>query len=149
MTAPVGNVFAHLDPHGRARRAFLGRASLGLGGLALHTIAGPLGGAPERGTVGEPTGPHFAPRARRVVYLFQAGGPSPFETFDPKPLLRERHGEPLPPSVLGGQRLTGMSGNQSILPLAGSFTGFRRHGECGREVSDLLPHTARIVDRLC
>ncbi|MCA8973991.1 MAG: DUF1501 domain-containing protein, partial [Planctomycetes bacterium] len=93
--------------------------------------------------------PHFTPRARRVVYLFQAGGRSPFETFDPKPMLRRRHGEDLPPSVRGGQRLTGMSGFQARLPLAGSFAGFARHGACGREVSDLLPHTAQLVDRLC
>jgi len=135
--------FDALDPFGRARRAFLGRASLGLGALALRSLAGGGGGAG-----GEPR-PHFAPRARRVVYLFQAGGPSPFETFDPKPLLNARHGEPLPDSVRGGQRLTGMSGNQAILPLAGSFTGFARRGRAGIEVSDLMPHTAAVVDRLC
>ena len=70
------------------RRAFLGQSSLGLGALALHTL-----GEPDRR-------PHFAPRAKRVVYLFQAGGPSPFETFDPKPVLQQRHGEDLPKSVL-------------------------------------------------
>ncbi|HEX5053488.1 MAG TPA: DUF1501 domain-containing protein [Planctomycetota bacterium] len=122
------------------RRAFLGRSSLGLGALALRSLWS--GGD-------APHGPHFAPRARRVVYLFQAGGPSPFETFDPKPLLQQRQGEDLPKSVLGGQRLTGMSGNQAILPMAGSFTGFRRYGSAGLFVSDLLPHTARIADQLC
>ncbi|MBL8754268.1 MAG: DUF1501 domain-containing protein, partial [Planctomycetes bacterium] len=133
------NAYDALDPSGRARRAFLGNASLGLGALALRSLPG-----------GEaPRGPHFAPRAKRVVYLFQAGGPSPFETFDPKPLLRERHGQPLPDSVRRGQRLTGMSGNQAILPLAGSFVGSRPHGRAGIEVGDLLPHTAAVVDRLC
>ncbi len=130
-----------LDALARARRAFLGRGTLGLGALALHS----LGLAP----ADTPRLPHFTPRARRVVYLFQAGGPSPFETFDEKPLLRERHGEALPPSVLGGQRLTGMSGNQAILPMAGSFTPFRQHGRSGLHISDLLPHTARIADQLC
>jgi hypothetical protein len=126
------------DPFFWSRRAFLGRAAGGLGALALRTL---LPGAPSL--------PHFAPRARRVVYLFQAGGPSPFETFDPKPLLNRRHGEPLPKSVLGEQRLTGMSGNQAILPMAGSFTPFGRHGRAGIDVSALLPHTAQIVDKLC
>jgi hypothetical protein len=136
------DAFDTLDPFGRARRALLGGGSLGLGALALRSLG--LGGD----DVPAP-GPHFAPRCKRVVYLFQAGGPSPFETFDPKPLLNARHGEPLPDSVRNGQRLTGMSGNQAILPLAGSFTPFRRHGRTGIEVSDLLPHQAAIVDRLC
>jgi hypothetical protein len=85
----------------------------------------------------------------RVIYLFMAGGPSQIETFDYKPVLNARNGEQLPDSVRQGQRLTGMSGNQSSLPLAGSQFGFRRHGEHGAWVSDLLPHTARIVDDLC
>jgi len=119
------------------RRAFLGQSSLGLGALALHTL-----GEPDRR-------PHFAPRAKRVVYLFQAGGPSPFETFDPKPVLQQRHGEDLPKSVLGAQRLTGMSGNQATLPMAGSFTGFRQYGRSGLSISDLLPHTAKVADQLC
>jgi len=93
--------------------------------------------------------PLVAPRARRIIYLFQAGGPSQFETFDPKPLLNARHGQPLPDSVRQGQRLTGMSGHQALLPLAGSFTGFRQHGSNGLWVSDLLPHTAAIADELC
>jgi len=122
------------------RRAFLGTSSLGLGALALRSITGDV----------EPTrAPHFAPRARRVVYLFQAGGPSPFETFDPKPLLQQRHGEQLPASVRGGQRLTGMSGFQASLPMAGSFTNFQSYGDSGLEVSDLLPFTAQLADRLC
>jgi hypothetical protein len=66
--------------------------------------------------------PHIAPRAKRIIYLFQAGGPSQLETFDYKPLLNEQNGEPLPDSVRQGQRLTGMSGNQANLPLAGSLS---------------------------
>ncbi|MCB9877029.1 MAG: DUF1501 domain-containing protein [Planctomycetes bacterium] len=129
-------------PLALGRRAFLGNTALGLGGLAMRWLGGGDDATP-------PRGPHFTPRARRVVYLFQAGGPSPFETFDPKPLLRERHGEDLPDSVRNGQRLTGMSGFQARLPLAGAFCDFARHGKSGTWVSDLLPHQAQVLDRLC
>jgi len=132
------------------RRHFLGASALGLGNLALAALApGQLAGpANPQGQLALPR-PRVAPKARRVIYLFQAGGPSQFETFDPKPLLNEHHGEPLPDSVRKGQRLTGMSGNQSVLPLAGSFTGFKQYGSNGLWVSDLLPHTAAIADELC
>jgi hypothetical protein len=129
------------------RRHFLGASALGLGGIALQSVLGDQRLTTPAGTVLR--GPHFPAKARRIVYLFQSGGPSQFETFDPKPLLRDRHGDPLPDSIRQGQRLTGMSGNQSILPLAGSFTEFKRYGRCGAWVSDLLPHTAGIVDDLC
>ncbi|MFO0830163.1 MAG: DUF1501 domain-containing protein [Phycisphaerales bacterium] len=127
------------------RRHFLGASALSLGGIALSSLFADAS-AMAGGTLGAP---HLRPKARRVIYLFQAGGPSQFETFDPKPLLRERHGAALPDSVRQGQRLTGMSANQAILPLAGAFTNFARHGNCGASVSDLLPHTAKIVDDLC
>jgi hypothetical protein len=124
------------------RRHFLGASALGLGALALDSIARASGQEPPRGLQ------HRA-KAKRVIYLFQAGGPSQFETFDPKPLLREKQGQELPDSVRQGQRLTGMSGNQATLPLAGSFTNFQQHGRSGRWISDLLPHTAKIADELC
>jgi Protein of unknown function (DUF1501) len=92
---------------------------------------------------------HFPAKAKRVIYLFMAGGPSQLETFDYKPLLNQRHGEQLPDSVRMGQRLTGMSGNQSSLPLAGSFCNFSQHGRNGTWVSELLPHTAKVADELC
>jgi hypothetical protein len=92
---------------------------------------------------------HHPPRAKRVIYLFQSGGPSQLETFDYKPLLRERNGEPLPDSVRQGQRLTGMSANQAILPMAGSIFPFQQHGSGGTWISDLLPHTAGIADDIC
>jgi len=120
------------------RRAFLQRSTFGLGALAMHSLSGIGGHEPTRP-------PHYAPRAKRVVYLFQAGGPSPFETFDSEPELQRRHGQGLPKSVLGGQRLTGMSGNQATLPLAGSFTNFQQVGDAGLQVSDLLPHTRRVA----
>ncbi|MEQ1827477.1 MAG: DUF1501 domain-containing protein [Pirellula sp.] len=91
---------------------------------------------------------HHAPTAKRVIYLFQAGGPSQLESWDYKPVLNKLQGQPLPDSVRQGQRLTGMSGNQAILPLAGSIFKFAKHGECGAWVSELLPHTAKQVDEM-
>ena len=93
--------------------------------------------------------PHFAPRAKRIIYLFQSGGPSQLDLFDHKPALQDRNGQELPDSVRQGQRLTGMSGNQASLPMAGAQFKFERHGECGMWVSELLPRTAAIVDDLC
>ncbi|MBL8803340.1 MAG: DUF1501 domain-containing protein [Planctomycetes bacterium] len=133
-----------MNRHGIGRRELLRGAGLGLGALALADIL-----RADARPADAPRGPHFAPKAKRVIYLFQAGGPSPFETLDPKPKLRELHGQPLPESVRGGQRLTGMSGNQAVLPLAGSFVDFARHGQSGIEFSSLLPHTGAIADRLC
>ncbi len=130
-----------LDP---TRRAFLGSSALSLWSIALRSVLPSVDGAH-----GRLQATHFPARAKRVVYLFQAGGPAQMETFDPKPRLREEHGKPLPDSVRGAQRLTGMSANQAILPLAGSFTPFRRHGESGLWISDLLPYTAKIADELC
>ena len=124
------------------RRHFLGASALGLGAFALDSIARAQGQL-------RPFGLQHRAKAKRVIYLFQAGGPSQFETLDPKPLLREKHGQELPDSVRQGQRLTGMSGNQATLPLAGSFTGFKQYGASGRWISDLLPHTSKIADELC
>ncbi len=136
------------------RRAWLNQFGMGLGGIALADLLGwradaaslPLLPGSHGGAL---NGLHVAPTAKRVIYLFQSGGPSQLDLFDHKPLLRERDGEQLPESVRGGQRLTGMSGNQSLIPLAASPFTFARHGECGGWVSELLPYTARIVDRLC
>lgn len=138
---------AHHRLLGLTRRHFLGLSALGLGSVALASILGET--ASGAASTARPFAPRFAPRAKRVIYLFQAGGPSQMETLDPKPLLRARHGQPLPDSVRGGQRLTGMSGNQAVLPLAGSFVDFARHGRSGLEVSSLLPHTASIADEIC
>ena len=92
---------------------------------------------------------HFPPRAKRIIYLFMSGGPSQLDLFDFKPLLNRLNGEDLPESVRMGQRLTGMSANQATLPMAGSIFKFARHGSSGAWVSELLPHTAGIVDNLC
>src|SRR5436309_861689 len=136
-----------LPADGLSRREFLNRFGLGLGGIALAHLLNPAralaasAAGPNRGVLG---GTHFAPQAKRVIYLFMSGGPSQLETFDYKPLLNQRNGEQLPESVRMGQRLTGMSANQSSLPLAGSIFKFDQHGRCGAWVSDLLPHTAGI-----
>jgi hypothetical protein len=138
---------------GLSRRHFLNRFGLGLGGIALAHL---LGAGSSRATEVAPGSrggilgtTHFPPKAKRVIYLFMAGGPSQLETFDYKPVLNQRNGENLPDTVRLGQRLTGMSGNQAVLPLAGSIFKFNQHGKSGAWVSELLPHTAKIVDELC
>jgi hypothetical protein len=136
-----------LDPLAVTRRHFLTGAGLGLGGLAL---AGLLPGqAQAAGSPGVLGAPHFPARAKRVIYLFQSGGPAQQDLFDYKPLLNEQNGEQLPDHVRGGQRLTGMSVNQASIPLAGSLFKFARHGKGGAWVSELLPHTAGVADELC
>lgn len=138
------------------RRHWLQRFGMGLGGLAVAEMLhrdGRLssraaevgGGVPSQGVV-NPT--HHAPKAKRVIYLFQAGGPSQLETWDYKPLLNKKQGEPLPDSVRRGQRLTGMSGNQAILPLAGSIFKFDQYGESGTWASELMPQMAKQVDKI-
>ena len=135
---------------GFSRRQFLNRFGLGLGGVALAGLLDPgrilASSGTDRGILGAPP---IAPKAKRVIYLFMAGGPSQLETFDYKPLLNQRNGQDLPASVRMGQRLTGMSGNQAVLPLAGSLFKFNQHGQSGAWLSELLPHTARMVDDLC
>jgi len=132
---------------GLSRRQFLNRFGLGLGGVALAGLMNPGRAiAAERGVF---AAPQFAPRAKRVIYLFMAGAPSQLETFDYKPLLNRLNGQDLPESVRLGQRLSTMSGHQAILPIAGSLFKFARHGACGAWVSKLLPHTAQVVDELC
>ena len=130
------------------RRQFLSRFGLGLGSIALGTLMNPLAGlaSSASGILGAP---HFRPRAKRIIYLFMAGGPSQLESFDYKPLLNERNGQELPESVRMGQRLTGMTGNQASLPLAGSIFKFQQRGKSGAWISELLPHTAGIADDLC
>lgn len=93
--------------------------------------------------------PHVAPKARRVIYLFQSGAPSQLELLDWKPLLRQMHGKELPESVRNGQRLTGMTANQKTFPLVGSKIDFMQYGHGGAWISDLLPYTAKVVDELC
>jgi hypothetical protein len=126
-----------------SRRQILKGALAGAGAAALGDRFGALAAAQEAAFAAPPA------RAKRLIYLFQSGGPSQLETFDWKPVLAARHGEQLPDSVRQGQRLTGMSGNQSSLPMTRSIFSFARHGQSGTWVSELLPHTAAVIDKLC
>jgi len=132
------------------RRDFLTRTGMGLGALALGQLLSPFGA--QAGTLEDrimAALPRIAPKAKKVVFLFMAGGPSQFETFDYKPKLSTLQGTHLPDSVRRGQRLTGMSGNQTLLPVASSPYRFAQHGKSRTWVSELLPYTAQVVDELC
>ncbi|MCM8525340.1 MAG: DUF1501 domain-containing protein [Lentisphaeraceae bacterium] len=122
------------------RRKFLQFASATAGCMSFPSFANENIG---------PGKPHFTPKAKRIIYLYQSGGPSQLELFDHKPVLNKMHGQELPDSVRQGQRLTGMSGNQSSLPLTRSIYKFKQHGQAGTWCSELLPHTSKIVDDIC
>lgn len=124
-----------------SRRDMLVRSGYGLGAVGLHA----LGAAGQAATT--PSG--LEPKAKRVIFLFQSGGPSHVDLFDPKPLLAERFGEDVPESVFGGQRVTGMVAHQARFQIMPTKYSFGRHGECGMELSELLPHTAGVVDDIC
>lgn len=128
------------------RRTFLGQSAGGLGALSLSTLLHRTGWAATRT---KNSFPHFAPKAKRIIYLFQSGAPSQIETFDHKPMLHQRHGQELPESIRQGQRLTGMTAGQSSFPMAGSQFPFSRHGQSGTWFSSLLPHTAKVADDIC
>jgi hypothetical protein len=128
------------------RRHFFGRAAGGLGIAALASLFEESAKAERFG--GLDGLPHFTPKAKRVIYLFQSGGPSQMELFDYKPRLVEFAGTDLPDSVRMGQRLTGMSATQSKIPVVPSKFKFERYGKSGAWVSELLPHTAKIADEL-
>ncbi len=146
---------------GLDRRNFLTKTSLGIGALALSSLIGKSVLGELANTLANESSsasleqeilkalPHFAPKAKRVVYLFMSGGPSQFETFDYKPKLVDLFGQELPDSIRQGQRLTGMSGSQSTLPVVPSIFKFNQHGQSRTWVSELLPHTAQVVDDLC
>lgn len=129
------------------RREFLSKTSMGLGSMALSSLLGP-GNLMANSVLGANNRP-IAPKAKRVIFLFQSGGPSQMELFDYKPLLNERFGQELPASIRAGQRLTGMTSSQNSFPLAGSIFDFAQYGQSGAWVSELMPHTAKIVDELC
>ncbi len=128
------------------RRQFFGRLGMGLGTAALATLLGENGWA--QSGDGQVRAPHFAPKAKRIIYLFQAGGPSQLDLFDYKPQLQKFRGQDLPDSIRQGQRLTGMTAHQATFPTAPSLYKFAQHGKSGAWVSELLPHTAKIADRL-
>ena len=138
------------------RRQFFGKSVLGLGTAALASLigkdawaaAGAMPGA-RRGVPGLPELPHFAPKAKRVIYLFQNGAPSHVDLFDYKPKLRAMHGQQIPDAVVGGRRFSTMTGDQVARPVLGEIANFAQHGKSRAWVSDFLPRTAEIVDDLC
>ena len=137
------------------RRQFFGRATTGIGTIALASLLnGEAFAAP---ATGEGSGLYhgalqqlqYPPKAKRIIYLFQSGGPSHLDLFDYKPKLKQENGKELPESVRMGQRLTGMTSGQAKKPVAASIFNFAQYGKNGAWVSDLLPHTSKIVDDLC
>jgi uncharacterized protein (DUF1501 family) len=120
------------------RRHFLSQAGVNVGGMALASLLNDANAVT-----------HIAPKAKRVIYLFMHGGPSQLDLFDHKPGLKKLHGQELPPSVRGDQRLTGMTSGQKSLPITSSLFDFAQHGQSGAWVSELLPHTAKMVDEMC
>jgi Protein of unknown function (DUF1501) len=131
------------------RRHFFGKTATGIGAAALASILTPeafgdTGDASQFG--GLPGLPHFAPKAKRVVFLHQSGGPSQIDLFDYKPKLSQYQGTDLPGSIRMGQRITGMTSGQATLPVAKSIFKFEQYGKSGAWVSELMPHTAKMVD---
>jgi hypothetical protein len=144
--------FPNLDTGKLVRRAFLGRASLGLGSIALtgllqSRLFAATSSQPLAGATGFVNPLHFAPKAKRVIFLCMAGGPSQFETFDEKPRLGAMHGEPMPESYTKGQPIAQLQGQE--LRCYGPQVTFARHGESGQNISELLPHIASISDDIC
>ena len=130
------------------RRAFLGKSTMGLGSVALGTLL-KARGADDKGAGIEAGLPHFAPRAKRVIYLFQSGGPSQMDLFDYKPHLAEKFGEEVPESIYPAERKTTMTSGQKSFPLAPSTFKFARHGASGTWLSDAMPHLAKVIDEVC
>jgi len=130
------------------RRYFLGRgAGVGLGAMALNVLSGESRNG-QVAAAGRLAGTHFAPKAKRVIFLTQSGGPSQIELYDQKPGLTKMAGKELPASVRNGQRLTSMTAGKAQLVMP-AHSNFRRHGESGATVSDWLPHIGAIADELC
>ena len=136
-----------------SRRNFLRKSSLGFGSIALSSMLSPSLGMAKNfsspNIFSTNSLPHFIPKAKRVIYLFQSGGPSQIETYDYKPLLEKWHGSEIPQSLKETQRNSGMVEGQSSYPLVKSIFNFKQYGQSGAWVSELFPHTAEIVDELC
>ena len=124
------------------RRQFFGRSATGIGGAALASLLNP------QLLMADQSAAHFAPKAKRVIYLFMSGGPSHIDLFDYKPKLKEHHGQELPGSVRMGQRITGMTSGQSSFPCVAPMFEFRQHGRSGAWLSELLPNIGSIADEI-
>lgn len=139
-----------MNPNSVARRSFLRRGTYSVGAAALASLIGrevPAATASRRRRSDGPVGPHFAPRARRVIHLCMAGGPSQMETFDDKPALRELDGQPFPESFTAGQQLAQLQNTE--LRARGAFCKFNRYGQSGLEISELFPEIGSVADHLC
>ncbi len=132
-----------------SRRRFFGEASQGLGAVALASLLNPKLLADTPAKRGRPGIPHMAAKAKRVIYLFQSGGPAQMDLFDYKPHLSRVQGQELPDSIRNGQRLTGMTAGQSSFPVASSIFKFQQHGQSGAWISEVSPHLARQADDIC
>ncbi len=135
------------------RRVFMRRTSSGLGVAALGTLLAQDLSAESngvaKGPIGLPGFPNFAPKAKRIIYLFQSGAPSQMDLFDPKPELEKRRGEDLPDSIRQGQRLTTMTSGQAKFPVAPSSFKFAQHGQSGMWMSELMPNMSSVADEFC
>ena len=129
------------------RRQLFGSAAQGIGGIALASLLGE--GSAHAGQIGLPTLPHFAPKAKRVVCLWQGGGPSHVDLFDPKPVLQKMAGQDIPDSVRGATRLSTMSSGYQKWPITPAIKPFKRYGQCGTEMSTMLPHIGALADDIC
>src|SRR5213080_4107594 len=134
------------------RRHFFRECGVGVGKIALASLLTNAfslrAGAAPAGTVNPlaPKPPHFAPKAKQVIHLFMAGAPSQLDLFDYKPKLAELEGKPIPPEVIGGQRYAFIRPDAAAL---GPQFRFAKHGQCGAELSEMLPHLAAVADELC
>jgi hypothetical protein len=135
------------------RRALFGRSASGIGAAALTSLLGSDSSSAspqEKGRIGGLPGlPHFAPKAKRVIYLFQNGAPTHVDLFDWKPQLKEMHGKPVPEEYVKGRRFSTMTGNPSGKVMLAPVEPFSQRGESGAWVSEFLPHTAKVADKLC
>ena len=131
------------------RRHFLGKLGAGIGSVALGSLLIPDLFSSKEEDIQALGLSHFAPKAKRIIYLFQNGAPSQLESFDYKPMLIKRAGEELPASVRMGQRLTGMTSGQAKFPMVGSYFKFNQYGKSGAWISDLFPNIAKIADEIC
>ncbi len=131
------------------RRSFLRQSSTSIGLAALGTLLGSASQAQTPATIGLPGLPTHAPKAKRIIYLFQSGAPSQMDLFDEKPAMESHRGEDLPASIRQGQRLTTMTSGQTKFPVAPSMFKFQKHGQSGLNLSELLPKIATVADDLC